>query len=137
MTRSFLVGVTVAALALHAAPVLSHHSVAAEFDRDNQGELEGEITRVWFTNPHVRYQLTVTNDDGSTEDWELQGGNVTNLRAQGWLENSIVVGDRVTVNGSLGRRGAKKLEIRRLVTAAGVQVPPARDPDAAPPAGGR
>lgn len=116
-----------AVLTLQGMPAFGHHSVAAEFDTSSQGELEGEITRVWFTNPHVRYQLTVTNDDGSTEDWELQGGNVTNLRAQGWLEDSIEVGDRVTVTGNLGRGGAKKLQIRELVTAAGERVPPPRE----------
>jgi hypothetical protein len=108
---------------LAAWPATGHHSVAAEFDTSRQGELAGEITRVWFTNPHIRYRLTITNDDGSTEDWELQGGNVTNLRAQGWLEDSIRVGDRVTVTGDFGRGDAKKLRIQRLETAAGVVLP--------------
>ncbi|MGW8370589.1 MAG: DUF6152 family protein, partial [Gammaproteobacteria bacterium] len=112
-----------------------HHSVSAEFDTSNQGELAGEITRVWFTNPHIRYRLTVRNEDGSTEDWELQGGNVTNLRAQGWLESTIRVGDQVTVSGDFGRGGAKKLRIGRMVTADGTQVPPPRD--AAPAAATR
>jgi hypothetical protein len=127
MTTFLRLGTLSAALALQGAPAFGHHSVAAEFDTSNQGELEGEITRVWFTNPHVRYQLTVTNDDGTTEDWELQAGNVTTLRGQGWLEDSIEVGDRVTVAGSLGRGGAKKIQIRELVTADGTRVPPARD----------
>lgn len=126
MIRFFGIGAT-AALVLCSTPAASHHSVSAEFDTSNQGELEGEITRVWFTNPHVRYQLTVTNEDGSTEDWELQSGNVTTLRGQGWFENTIEVGDRVTVTGSLGRRGAQKMQIRQLVTADGVSVPPSRD----------
>jgi hypothetical protein len=116
-------GAVCAALAIYAAPASSHHSVAAEFETDSTGQLEGEITRVWFTNPHVRYRLTVRNDDGSTEDWELQGGNVTNLRRQGWVEDSVRVGDRVTASGALGRNGAKKLNIRELVTADGRRVP--------------
>jgi len=107
-----------------ALPAWSHHSVAAEFDTSNQGELAGEITRVWFTNPHIRYRLTISNDDGTTEDWELQGGNVTNLRRQGWLESSIGVGDQVTVAGDFGWDGARKLRIRELVTSDGVRVPP-------------
>ncbi len=127
-----------ALLAFHALPVRAHHSVSAEFDTSQQGELQGEITRVWFTNPHVRYRLTVTNDDGSTEDWELQGGNVTTLRGRGWFEDSIQVGDQVTVNGSLGRNGAKKIQIRQMVSAAGVEVPPPQVAVAsARPTGGR
>jgi Family of unknown function (DUF6152) len=132
MTRILRLGAAAAVLAIYGAPVWAHHSVAAEFDTNKQGELQGEITRVWFTNPHVRYQLTVTNEDGTTEEWELQGGNVTNLRAQGWLENSIKVGDQVTVMGNLGRGDAKKLQISELVTSEGVRVPPPRDTSARP-----
>ena len=122
---------------LSGMPALSHHSVAAEFDTSNQGELAGEITRVWFTNPHIRYRLTVQNADGTTEDWELQGGNVTNLRAQGWLENTIEVGDQITVSGDFGRNGAKKLRIREMVAADGSRVPPPRAGTAAARPAGR
>lgn len=87
----------------------AHHSVAAEFDISLQGELRGVITHVWFTNPHVRYRLEVARDDGTVERWELQGGNVTNLRRMNWTRESLRVGDVVTVHGDLGRDGAKKL----------------------------
>ena len=102
----------------------AHHSVAAEFDTAKQGELRGEITQVWFSNPHVRYRLTVTSGDGTAEDWELQGGNVTNLLRQGWTEDSLRVGDRVTAAGDFGRDGARKLRIREVSTADGRVVPP-------------
>ncbi|MDX1562392.1 MAG: DUF6152 family protein, partial [Gammaproteobacteria bacterium] len=78
---------------------------------------------VWFTNPHIRYQLTIRRDDGTTEDWELQAGNVTGLQRQGWFEDTIQVGDRVTVAGDFGRGGAQKLRIRTIETAAGVRLP--------------
>jgi hypothetical protein len=110
----------------------AHHSVAAEFDTSRQSELEGEITQVWFTNPHVRYRLTVTKTDGTREHWELQGGNVTNLLRQSWTEDSLRVGDRVTASGDLGRDGAKKLRIREIVTADGRVVPPRGRSPAAP-----
>src|SRR5690606_27839226 len=108
---------------VYAAPAACHQSVAAECDTGNTVQLEEEITRVWFTNPHVRYRLTVRNEDGSTTDWELQGGNVTNLRRQGWVEDSVRVGDRVSVSGALGRNGAKKLNISQMTTADGRRVP--------------
>jgi len=117
--------------AFTAAPVLAHHSVAAEFDTAKQAELKGEITQVWFSNPHVRYELTVTAADGTREEWELQGGNVTNLLRQNWTAESLRVGDRVTASGDLGRDGAKKLRIREVVTAAG-KVVPARNGTPAP-----
>ena len=137
MTQTIRLGAAFAALAILGMPAVGHHSVAAEFDTTNRGELKGEITRVWFTNPHIRYRLTTQSDDGSTEEWELQGGNVTNLLRQGWSEDSIRVGDRVTVTGAFGRNGAKKLQIGDIVTADGRRVPqrtgtgaPARNRDA-------
>lgn len=123
MTRATRLAAVFAALTIHWVPAWAHHSVAAEFDTANRGELKGEITHVWFTNPHVRYRLTTRNEDGSTEDWELQGGNVTNLLRQGWREDSIRVGDRVTVSGALGRAGAKKLQISDIVTSDGRRLP--------------
>src|SRR5690606_14859894 len=86
--------------------------------------LEGKITHVWFANPHVRYQLTIEKPDGSTEQWELQAGNVTNLLKQHWDAKSVRVGDEVKVSGSLGRNGAHKLNIREIVTSDGRIVPP-------------
>src|SRR4029079_13794765 len=116
MTRATRLAAVFAALTIHWVPAWGHHSVAAEFDTANRGELMGEITHVWFTNPHVRYLLTTRNEDVSTEDWELQGGNVTNLLRQGWREDSIRVGDRVTVSGGLGRARADKRPTRDIVT---------------------
>jgi hypothetical protein len=127
MNRLCADAILAAAASLTLAPAWAHHSVAAEFDTSLQAELEGEITRVWFTNPHIRYRLTVTADDGSTEDWELQAGNVTTLARRSWTEDSIQVGDRISVSGDIGRNGAKKIRIREIVMADGRVFPPPND----------
>jgi hypothetical protein len=101
----------------------AHHSFAAEFDANSTAELAGEITRVWFVNPHVRFRLSVTNEDGATEEWELQLANVTTLRAANWGPDTLEVGDRVTVQGQLGRNGARKLFVRDVKLADGTGLP--------------
>ncbi|HEY7671182.1 MAG TPA: DUF6152 family protein [Gammaproteobacteria bacterium] len=123
MLRCALSGVAAFAAVMAAAPAAAHHSVAAEFDTSLQGELEGDITQVWFTNPHVRYRLTVPKSDGTTEDWELQAGNVTTLLRQNWSADSLKVGDHITVAGDLGRAGAKKVRIREIAFADGRVLP--------------
>lgn len=110
------------ALALTATGAAAHHSFSAEFEADTRGEISGTITRVWFSNPHVRYNLEVEREDGSTEQWELQTSSVTALRATGWSEDTVEVGDRVTAMGELGRRGAMKIFLRDLVTEDGVRM---------------
>lgn len=92
----------------------AHHSFAAEFDPESHGSVSGRITRVQFTNPHVRYRLDVVNADGETQEWELQMSSVTTLRGANWFRDTIVVGDEITAEGQLGRNGAHKLFIRRL-----------------------
>jgi hypothetical protein len=124
MARIALLGFCAAVSLLSFGRSDAHHSVAAEFDSSQRGELEGEITQVWFTNPHVRYQLTVTKPDGSVENWELQAGNVNNLLRQNWVAESLQVGDHITAEGELGRGGAHKLNIRQVVTADGRSFPP-------------
>lgn len=118
---------TLLALAFFVSPAsLAHHSVAAEFDTSLQGELHGRITQVWYVNPHIRYQLEVTAQDGSTELWELQAGNVTSLRRASWFDDTLQVGDNITAYGDLGRRGAKKLRLEQVELADGRRISPRR-----------
>jgi hypothetical protein len=114
-----------AVLLASAAPAPAHHSFAAEFDADTHGELEGEITQVWFNNPHVRFELKTKAADGSAEQWELQASSVTSLLQAGWTADTLKPGDRVKVSGQLGRNGAKKLFLRTVARADGTQLLPA------------
>ncbi len=116
-----LAGAVVLALALAPAapPVLAHHSFSAEFDAATSGSFTGTVTEVRFSNPHVRYRIDVKKPDGSVENWEVQAGSVTSLRPQGWVADSVKVGDTVTVEGQLGRDGAKKVFVRSILLASG------------------
>ena len=100
----------------------AHHSFSAEFT-DDPGEVHGIVTSASYRNPHPRYRVEVTNADGSKESWELQASAVTGLRNAGWDRDFVQVGDEITVQGSLGRNGAKKLFIRGLTKANGDTYP--------------
>src|SRR5687768_16350536 len=105
MRKPFITMFCAASLALCLAAgtsqVQAHHSFAAEFDANTRGELKGVITEVRFTNPHVRYRVAVTQPDGTVEDWEIQAGSVTSLRPQGWVADTIKVGEGINVEGEL------------------------------------
>jgi hypothetical protein len=62
--------------------------------------------------------------DGEPQDWELQAGNVTNLRRANWFEDTLEVGDRITVFGRLGRDGARKMLIGEVELADGTRIAP-------------
>lgn len=92
----------------------AHHSFAAEFIEGSSGEVEGVVTRVWFTNPHVRYRLEATDASGETQSWELQLTSVTNLRNSEWYQDTVKVGDRIWAQGEVARDGSNKLYARRI-----------------------
>lgn len=120
MRKPLITLITAAAVScLLGTPVFAHHSFSAEFDASQSGTLSGVITEVRFSNPHVRYRVDVKQADGSVENWEIQAGSVTSLRPQGWLADSIEVGDTVSVQGELGRDGAKKIFVRGIELADG------------------
>ena len=101
-------------------PATSHHSVFAEFDVMKSGTIEGVITEVWFKMPHVRYFVVVTDELGEEVTWNIHGHQPGILMRNGWFEDSVKVGDRVTVTGDPTRNGSPKLFIRSLSMADGI-----------------
>ena len=57
-----------------AAPLLAHHSFAAEFDDKQPVKISGTITKVEWANPHIWFYLAVKSADGSETTWGFAGG---------------------------------------------------------------
>jgi hypothetical protein len=96
---------------LLARPGFGHHSFTAEFTAEETATLTGTITQVWFRNPHVRYLISIKNQDGEEEVWDARGSPVVWLARKGWNKDTIKVGDTVSMYGFLGRDGRKMLSI--------------------------
>jgi hypothetical protein len=97
-----LAAILVLALLLASARLHAHHSYAAEFDRDAPHTIEGEVVEVWFRSPHVRYYIKVTDEDGNEVVWDTRGLTPVKLVRQGWMKDTIKVGDKVKVHGHIG-----------------------------------
>jgi len=111
---SYCALVTIVAV-LAAIPARAHHSFAAEYDVKLPVTLNGTVTKVEWTNPHVRFYMNVRNESGAVTVWELTMGAVNGLLRRGWRMTMLKPDDVVTVDGYLARDGSK-LANARVVT---------------------
>ena len=89
----------------------AHHSYAAEFDANHPATIEGVVTEVWFKNPHIRYYIAVTGEDGNNVIWDTRGLTPVKLVRQGWTKKTIQVGDRIKLYGHVGHTNKTILSI--------------------------
>ena len=76
-----------------------HHAFSSEFDIDRPIRLRGTITRMEWVNPHTWIHLEVTNDDGSTTVWMVEGGTPNTLLRRGLARDTILPGTYIVVDG--------------------------------------
>jgi hypothetical protein len=90
---SIAVGVAVITGSL---PAWSHHS-HGNFLTTEFTHLEGTVQEFHWMNPHTWIYLEVTNADGQPELWVLEGASPAELLRDGWSQDSIAVGDTISV----------------------------------------
>ena len=93
----------------------AHHSRNANFDSKVIIELEGEITRVLWRNPHIRFTMRVRSDNGNEELWEIETTSVSHLRNQNITKALISVGDKVKVAGNPSRHGLSAMWVTNVL----------------------
>ena len=89
-----------------AAPVLAHHSFAAEYDNAQPIKVTGTLTKVEWTNPHVWFYLDVKDDKGAVTTWGFSGGPPGVLQRRGISKSVLKVGAQIVVEGFRARDGS-------------------------------
>jgi DNA/RNA endonuclease YhcR with UshA esterase domain len=102
-----------------AVSLVAHHSFAAEYDINKPLRLAGTVTKVEWTNPHGRVYIDVKDEKGEVTNWNFELGSPLQLRRQGWRQDSLKIGDQVTVEGYHARDGSKMANARRVTMADG------------------
>ena len=80
-------------------PAIAHHAFAAEFDGDAPVHLRGKVTRVEWINPHAWVHLDVEQEDGTTQEWMVEGGTPNTLLRTGITKNTLKPGTEIVVRG--------------------------------------
>ena len=101
-------------LLLAAAPVVAHHSFAAEFDAKKPVKLQGTVTKMEWINPHAWIHLDVKNADGSVTSWMVEAGAPNALLRRGWTKNSLLPGTEILVEGYQAKDGANRANGRDI-----------------------
>src|ERR1051325_3880696 len=81
----FAVAIAVAA----AAPLLAHHSFAAEFDASQALRVTGSLTKIEWTNPHSYFYLDVKDESGNVVRWSCEAGSPGALSRRGFKRGDI------------------------------------------------
>jgi hypothetical protein len=94
---------------LIAAPVLAHHSAQPVYDTSKKISITGTVTRVRLVNPHAFFYLDVNDESGKVTRWTVEAAGRLALIHQGWQEQTLRRGDKVTFTGNPSRSGMERM----------------------------
>jgi hypothetical protein len=116
MTRGTLSALAAIAVVSLVDPRLSHaHHSFAKFDNQRTIEVEGEITAVYWRNPHVHLTIRGRSEGGGVQDWDLETSSPGILRRTGINASQVNVGDYVRVAGSPAVDGGPEIFGRNVL----------------------
>jgi hypothetical protein len=99
----------------------AHHS-RVEYTGGEMIEIEGEVIRVVWRNPHIMYTVRSVSPDGATTDWVLEGPGATSVRSEGLVDGYIGVGDQVRGAGQRSDRRETWLRLAHIYAAGGPEL---------------
>src|SRR6478672_8218111 len=62
----------------------AHHSVPVNFDQSKEITISGMLTEIKWVNPHSRFRVNVTSDDGKTVEWLVDMGAINTMKRAGF-----------------------------------------------------
>jgi Family of unknown function (DUF6152) len=86
--------------------LLAHHSLRTQFDMNRTITLTGKVTKMDWSNPHVRLYIEVKGQSKPVT-WELYMASPNMQIMNGWRIDTYRRGDHVSVDAYPARDGSK------------------------------
>ena len=96
----FIISVFAAAFMTWLQPATAHHSFAPSLTEEGEEVIEifdGSIEIYKLLNPHTALIVNATNESGVVEDWLVELSSLASLIREGWTDDSLSAGDKVTI----------------------------------------
>jgi hypothetical protein len=106
-TSGFVVTGLLVWIVCGAGTLFAHHSFQSTFDIDKPIQLEGRVTQVFWKNPHVTFDVAVTDSSRETVNWRIEFPSVNDVFRGGFNGRTISVGSDVRVAGYVARSGER------------------------------
>jgi hypothetical protein len=119
MTKWTLRCVVLCGWLLAGAGLYAHHSLAGVYALGKEAKVPGAFKAFRLVNPHSMLKLDVKNPDGSTTEWSIVGGGVTQLARLGIGKtgpNALRAGDEITVSCTPALDGKSPIGLLRAIT---------------------
>jgi Family of unknown function (DUF6152) len=89
-------------------PLSAHHEVLGKFDSTKPQTLNGTVSKLDWTAPHVHLFVNVATGP-KLVNWAVELESPLDLERSGWNRNSLKPGDAVRVQGKRARDGSMQL----------------------------
>jgi hypothetical protein len=122
MRHRLLLAITIVFGLAIAAPLIAHHSVQAQFDRNKTVTLTGPVTKLDWINPHARFLMDVKDAEGKVTSWEVELSAPAMLMRRGWTRAALPIGGSVTATGASAKDGSKMIYANSVTLADGKRV---------------
>ena len=119
MKAQLAVVATVVSLLGSSAALIAHHSFSNEYDATKTFNLKGKVSKIEWTNPHVRFYVDITDEAGKVTTWNFELASPSALVRNGWTRRTLKVGDQIAIQGYAAKVAADRGNAKTVVTADG------------------
>ena len=93
----------------------AHHAFSPVYDGSKTVTIVGTLTEFKLVNPHAMMTVDVVDRNGKHIPWTVEMPGLLSLTRHGWTQQTVSVGDRLTITGNPTHTGSARVAFKRIV----------------------